>query len=60
MKYLLIILVLGLIFFSGCTSVSLQEIGYSTSQAEVEETIGNLSTDIIDVGDDFSTIIEDI
>ena len=60
MKTLLAISVLLLILFSGCTSLELKEIERGITQAEVEETTGNLSTDIIDVGEDLSNIIEDI
>ena len=60
MKTLLVVSVLFLILFSGCTSLELKEIERGITQAEVEETTGNLSIDIIDVGEDLSSIIEDI
>jgi uncharacterized protein YceK len=60
MRALLVVFVLFLILFSGCTSVELKEIERGITQTEVEETVGNLSTDIIDVGEDLSSIIEDI
>lgn len=54
MKTLLVLLVLCLIVFSGCTGVSN---GGDITEESVEEETANLSNEIISVGEDLSGII---